>query len=557
VRGTADAPASAARHEPAAARIRAPRTVALGVFVLLACLHTWPLITNPTHLSRIDNGDAVLNMWTIAWVAHQLPRDILHLFDANIFYPERLTLAYSEAMIVQGTMAIPVLAAGASPVTAFNVVLLAGFALTGWSFCLLLHRWTGSWTAGYVAGTLAAFNSYIFLRLPHLQTQHVEFVALVLFALDRVIVDRRARDAVLLGLAFALQGLTSIYLLVFTTWMVVCAALARAKEWLGWKPRTAILAFLLAAGVAAIPLGPYLLPYYLLHQRLPGFERSLSDAQNGAATWQNYLSTVARLHYGLWSHRFVSSRIPPGFPGMTAIVLAVLALSWRETRRDRRVQMCAAAAIVCLILSVLPNASFFPRLYPLIPGIMAVRVVADVEQIVLLLIAVIAGFGAAAVCQRIAAWRFAPAVALALVGIVNLEARHAPLRFRESGEIPRIYDTLADIRGAVIAELPLHPPDVFFANTGYMLNSTRHWRPMANGYSGYRPQSYIEIFKAIQTFPAADAVMALHDRGITHVVVHSETFRGAFGAERYDQLAQSPLLHHVAGDGDILIYKLR
>lgn len=141
--------------------LRAPRMVALVVFALLACLHTWPLATNPAHLSRTDNGDALLNMWAVAWVAHQLPRNPLHLFDANIFHPERLTLAYSEAMIVQGVLSLPIGAAGGSPVLAFNLVLLAGFALTGWAFCLLIHRWTGSWAAGYTTGSLAAFNSHV------------------------------------------------------------------------------------------------------------------------------------------------------------------------------------------------------------------------------------------------------------------------------------------------------------------------------------------------------------------------------------------------------------
>src|SRR4051812_22492727 len=88
---------------------------ALAAFALLAVVHTWPLARDPAHLSRNDNGDAVLNTWTIAWVAHQLPRHPLRLFDANIFYPERLTLAYSEAMIVQSVLAMPVLAAGGSP----------------------------------------------------------------------------------------------------------------------------------------------------------------------------------------------------------------------------------------------------------------------------------------------------------------------------------------------------------------------------------------------------------------------------------------------------------
>lgn len=33
-----------------------------------------------------------------------MPRDPLHLFDANIFYPEPRTLAYSDHLIVEGMM---------------------------------------------------------------------------------------------------------------------------------------------------------------------------------------------------------------------------------------------------------------------------------------------------------------------------------------------------------------------------------------------------------------------------------------------------------------------
>ena len=40
---------------------------------------------------------------------HQLPRDPLHLFDANIFHPERNTLAFSEHMLPQALMGAPLL----------------------------------------------------------------------------------------------------------------------------------------------------------------------------------------------------------------------------------------------------------------------------------------------------------------------------------------------------------------------------------------------------------------------------------------------------------------
>ena len=84
----------------------------LGFFVALAVVHTWPLASAPGVLSRNDNGDTVLHEWILAWVAHQLVSDPLRLFDANIFYPERHTLAYSDHLFVQSLMGAPLTVGG-------------------------------------------------------------------------------------------------------------------------------------------------------------------------------------------------------------------------------------------------------------------------------------------------------------------------------------------------------------------------------------------------------------------------------------------------------------
>lgn len=45
-------------------------------------------------------------------MAHAIVRDPLRLFDGNIFYPERNTLAYSESLIIPAIAAAPLLWAG-------------------------------------------------------------------------------------------------------------------------------------------------------------------------------------------------------------------------------------------------------------------------------------------------------------------------------------------------------------------------------------------------------------------------------------------------------------
>jgi hypothetical protein len=527
---------------------------ALMVFTVLAIVHTWPLARNPAHLSRNDTGDTLLNTWAIAWVAHQLPRDPAHLFDANIFYPSRLTLGYSEAMVVQGVLAMPILAAGGSPVLAYNLVLMAGLALTGWAFCLLVWRWTGSWAAGYVSGSLAAFNAHVLVRLPHLQTQHPEFIALILFAVDRLLTARRLRDAVWLGIGFALEGLTSVYLLVFSTWMLAFAVLARAADARRRAPGQLLGLLGVAAVTSVMILGPYLLAYAHLHQ-LTGFERTIDDGQRYAGSWVDYLATGSRLHFTLWSQPFFDRATSAAFPGVMALLLVAVALGRREVRSDGRVRMCLAAAVGCVVVSMVPRAPFYPVLFRWIPLFRVVRVAAHLSQVVLLMIAVVAGFGVDSLRRRWRPTRAWPALAVVLCALVNLEALRAPFDYTPFAEIPAIYHTLATERGAVVVELPFPEPRVFFLNGAYMLNSTRHWRPLLNGYSGFRPGSYDETYSAIQGFPDVAALAALHDRGVTHIVVHMAEFCGT-PVGRCAAL-ENASLRLLAEDGDIRIFRLR
>ena len=72
----------------------------------------------------------MLNEWIVTWIQHQLPRAPLTLFDANIFYPAKNTLAFSEPLIVPALLGYPVRLLGGyfvfdSPDAALLVSLLA------------------------------------------------------------------------------------------------------------------------------------------------------------------------------------------------------------------------------------------------------------------------------------------------------------------------------------------------------------------------------------------------------------------------------------------------
>lgn len=523
---------------------------ALALFVALAVVHLWPLASAPGTLSRNDNDDTILHEWIMAWVAHQVVANPLHLFDANIFFPERGTLSYSDHLIVQSMMGAPLSWAGASPVLVHNLVLLAGFALTGWTTSLVVRKWTGSWLAAIGSGSLVAFNGFSLTRLPQIQDLHLEFFPLALLALDRVLAAPRLRHALSLAGWFVLQSLTGTYVMVFTSLSLIAAALARPSEWLGARFTRVATFVLLAAVLAVVALTPFLLPYY--HARAEvGLGRSLEETQRYSAKLTDYFAAAGRIHFDWlqWSRPYFQGNAL--FPGFMALALAIIGIATSGIR-DVRVRMLLAVAAVSFALSFGP--AFLPyrvlyRVYPLLTGI---RSAVRFGQFTLAAIGMLAGFGIAALQRRLQR-RVAVPVCLALVVGVNGEAMRAPLGYTEYGGIPPIYDLLRHLSSkSVLVFLPFPDSSRFHENAPFMLATTRSWQPMLNGYSGFKPASYYEHVQKLAPFPDQASIDYLLGLGVTFVLVDGGNMRPA----QLEALANFPELHLWQTDGNRRIYLL-
>ena len=527
-----------------------PQLAAFAVFALLSVVHTWPLATAPARLSRNDNADAVLNEWIVAWVAHQAPSDPRHLFDANIFFPERKTLAYSECLLVPSAMGAPALWLGASPVLVYNLLLLAGLTLTGWASCLLVWRWTDDLAAGLVSGVLVAFNAHTLTRLSQLQAFHLEFLPLALLTLDALLTAPRLRHALWLGLWFALQSLSSYYSMIFTTMALVVGGLVRPEDWWGARARRLLPLVGLAAGFALVLVVPFLLPYTRLGQ-----VRELEEVASYSAAWRDYLATPARVHYGLWSQRFFGGTTSL-FPGVTSLALSLVALAGGTLAADRRARMALAFGVAGMALSFGPSMPGYALLYRLLPPLQGIRNAARFGYLAILACAILSGFAVAAIRARWRGARWTPAfVALVFIG-ANLDAFSGPIAYVDAPRVSRLHARLRQT-DAIVAEFPFYAPDHVFHNADYMLESTAHWRPMINGYSGLIPDSYERAAKDLAHFPDDGAMAALRAAGVTHVFVHDRDLRDWTDNQTADAVRHTPGLRLLAVEGDVSLYELR
>ena len=532
-----------------AARLRFP-AVSLVLFLFFAVVHTWPLASNPGGLSRNDTHDTVLHEWILAWDAHALVTEPVNLFNANIFYPERDTLAYSDHLIVQAAVGAPFLWAGTSPVLTYNLLLIIGLALTGWTTCLVMTRWTGSSLAGVLSGSLMAFNAMTLTRLAQIQDQYLAFFPLSLWALDRVLATPRVRHAAQLAAWFTIQALTCGYLLVFTSLAIVAAVLVRPSEWIGARFRRAAPMLALAAVLSVVVLTPFLLPYARV-SREQGLTRSLGEVALYSARATDYLATGGRLHFDLWSHRFFDRE--GLFAGVVGASLSLIALASGIAWRDRRARMAVAFGIVSFALSfgpAFPLYGLVSRLFPIMAG---VRGASRFGQLYLAAVAILAGFGLVWVMRRLP--RQALPVAVALLLVAHVEALRAPINYRRFDGISPVFDSLriADDR-TLVACFPFPPPGDSFRNVDCMLASTRFWKPIVNGYSGFIPGSYARSAAALDAFPEGDTLKYLKDLGVTHVVVFPNSLSAPRLAHLEEHQAELELLQ---SDASARIYRLR
>jgi hypothetical protein len=148
-----------------------------------------------------------------------------------------------------------------------------------------------------------------------------------------------------------------------------------------------------------------------------------------------------------------------------------------------------------------------------------------------------------------------PACALTAMVAANVDAFVAPVGYVRVDPVLPLYTRLAKTPGAVVVELPFYPPDRTFFNAPYMLSSTRHWRPILNGYSGLVPASYEAHYRDLRGFPDQHAITALRNAGVTDVVVHEVEFRARGGEDAANAVPLSKDLQLVEQDGLVSLYR--
>jgi hypothetical protein len=333
----------------------------LGLFFVLAIALTWPLaIRLDTTVS--DLGDPLLVTWILDWTSHALLHHPLSLFDAPMYYPAPLTLAYSEHLTGIAVLLLPLHAAGVEPIALYNIALLLGFALSGYGAYVLARQFTPCASASIVAGIFFAFVSFKFDHLAHLQNISSGWLPLILAGMIAYWREPTRRNAALFAGAFAMNGLTNVYYLLFvsvaiafTVLFLLTAAPRRDRRF--WLRAIGALA------IAGLVLLPFLLPYRTV-SKMYNLKREIGEVFTTG--WRAWLVTTNRsLVYGRFGTdewQITENQLFPGLVALflvgAAIVLSprrIVAGSWLLVRGDssRKLRILDTVVIATAALATL------------------------------------------------------------------------------------------------------------------------------------------------------------------------------------------------------------
>jgi len=521
---------------------RAPRWrralpwLGLALLFTAGCLvYFWPLpLLWGDHIGP-TLGDPLFNLWVLKWGAHQIRLGLPDLWDANIYYPSRGALAFSDHLLGPAAQLALFETVVPNAIAGYNLLFFSSFVASALTVAWVLRRSGLSWVASAMAGWMFAFSSFRLWHLTHLQVLIAQWIPLTLWFWDRLLARRTVKDAALFLLFYLLNLSGGSYLAYMIHFPLLAIFLSRAaserRELVSLRSLRLLIPVVLIAGVAAFAI---YLPYARV-THAQGLVRYRSEYRAFGARLSSYFSPAdENLYFGEGVRKRLGQILGEGakmflrpenrlFAGFlpTALFFVGAVAAWRRRREgpvDPWARGLALSGLFCFLLS---SAKIYAPLSRVIPGLSGMRVPARFYVFVSLTLVYFAARGIDLLLSRVSRPGARTALATAMALFLAVELAPRPIRWERlprEEELPKAYAWIRDQPSVrAIVELPMRPGGV---ETDYLYASTLHWKPIANGFSGYTPEIYWRLAKRIPLVPQGDGFALLRAMGITHIVLH-------------------------------------
>jgi hypothetical protein len=567
--------------EAAAPRPALAWTAVTCLFVAVTLLYFWPLLRHWGDHIGPDLGDPLFVLWVLKWGVHEIRLGLPNLWNgnvwnANIFYPTKGTLAFSEHLLGPAAELALFLKVFPNAIAGYNFLFVTSYIASALAVCWVLRKSGLSWPAAVLAGWMYSFSSFRLSQMAHLQILIAQWIPLALWFWDRLLAERTAKNAALFLLFYLLNLSGGCYFAYMIHFCLLAILLSRApgvgRDLFSLRSLRVLIP---VAVVAALALAALFLPYVRV-SRAQGLSRPSTEIEFYSAKLASYFSPSSEnFYFGEGADRLLHQALGDSadrffrpenslFAGFLPTILFFVGIwaAWRGRRgepADPWVRGLVLSGLVCFVLSF---AWAFVPLARVLPGLSGMRVPARFYAFVSLTLVFFAARGVDVLRRRVPGPRARAALVAGLAASLLIEL--APWGFQverlpREGELPQVYRWLRDEPSVKsLVELPLYGDS---RENNYLYASTLHWKPIANGYSGYMAPSYDELANHIFRLPGVVGFDLLRKLNISHIVVHAEPPLRIKDVRRWERRhgeGPEPQMEKVYGSEDdgIFVYRL-
>jgi hypothetical protein len=484
-------------------RIAAEAIVVLAVATGFVCALFWRMVTAIGSVLVEPSTDAP---GTIGWLYQLRHESGYHVFGTTHHTLTGAPFGWDEANGLNIQWLLPyypayLLTNVTSAVGAYNVILLAGFVLSGAAMYLLVRYLGCSRPVAAWAGLVYIVFPWHLMRVPHASLVHLEFLPLLLLAL--VASFRRPT-----WLRFTLVGVTTLACWLTSGYFGTMAVVTAVAFALGvvLNPSAGGRRLRFSALAVSSAFAGTLLFGALAHAADVGPDAGLNRRIADVYTWGVHLPELVvpaarNFVFGRWTAPFLATRQHGSYAvettnylGLLTLALAAawLVLTWRrgqtpDARKRLATPAFATVAVVAFLLSLPGRVSVFGQtvrtpawlLWQVVP---AFRVPSRWSVVVETALVPLAAFAlqraVSAARRRAPRWRgsaLAAALAVTAMVVSFLELGFDPTTSRVSmNDVPAEYAALSRTPPGILAVYPLVP------RLDYFLWQTRHQRPLLN-----------------------------------------------------------------------------
>lgn len=514
--------------------------------------------------SYSEGGDAMFNAWTLARNHHCILREGCPSYvDANIYFPNKDTMLYSETQLSAGILTLPLYFINQNPIFTYNIWTIISFFLSGWFMYLLAKRLSkGNELVSVMAALVFEFAPLKIAAISHLQNLSIFYLPLVFLLLLKYLDTRLRKYLGVLFIVLVLQFYASWYqmvfvliaLFVFMGWAII-AKLARPKYLL-------LVGLVICLAVATtLPLARE----YTRFSKANQAKFSIRDQAHYASDLADYVipssgTLAGKLYYSLkpMSQRNAFNPDSYSYHGLVlyAVGTGVVIAAFITRRKSRQyavhykyAAMFGMLFIVGLIVSLGPLLKFkgqYPQVFiegtnsvpipmpyiavdVLLPQLSFIRAIGRASVLCLFALCGILALLPAATQKR----RLSPRFRLASITVVSALIVFELLPIHRVGmtghayshnlSIPKVYKLIRsdrDIDNLVILAADKDYPGATIpvARAEQVLWAGYHNKNIFNGYSGYTPQNYFSDLDDFTDF-SDDDVPKMKARGLRYVLV--------------------------------------